>query len=62
MYIYDISRDGDVGDALNAVGDDIVWIRNREPVRLGHTSGRAGVPRGSSIQAFVLPSLHFTSR
>jgi hypothetical protein len=29
LYMYDISRDGDVGDALNAVGDGIVWIRNR---------------------------------
>jgi len=52
LYMYDISRGGDVGDGLNAVGDGIIWIRNRgirEPVRLGHTSGRAGVARGSGI-------------
>jgi hypothetical protein len=47
--MYDISRGGDVGDGLYAVGDGIIWIRNRgirEPVRLGHTSGRAGGTRG----------------
>jgi hypothetical protein len=29
LYMYDISRGGDVGDGLNAVGDGIIWIRNR---------------------------------
>jgi hypothetical protein len=29
LYMYDISRGGDVGDGLNTVGDGIIWIRNQ---------------------------------